>query len=99
MSCIQLECVSCRQDDDGGYGEEVLSLEASQRITAVACSVAEQVERAVTLAVQAISPGGLQILYTLNQIVNPKSQSSHRVGCSIPDHLTRWAAESLYPKA
>ena len=65
--------VPCRQDDEEEYRGEVLSPEASQRITAAACSVAEQVERAVTLAVQAISPGVLQILYTLNHTVNPES--------------------------
>lgn len=85
MSCIQLECAPCRQDDDGGYSEEVLSPEASQRITAAACSVAEQVERAVTLAVQAISPGGLQHLYTLTLYKETQSLN----------HLTRWAAASL----
>ena len=34
-----------------------MSPEASRRITTAACSVAEQVERAVCAAVQAISPG------------------------------------------
>ena len=39
-------------------GEEVaMSPEASRRITSIASSVAEQVDRAVCAAVQAISPG------------------------------------------
>ena len=51
-------------------GEEVaMSPEASRRITSIASSVAEQVDRAVCAAVQAISPGQIQcttcLLYTL----------------------------------
>ena len=51
-------------------GEEVaMSPEASRRITSIASSVAEQVDRAVCAAVQAISPGQIQcttcLLYSL----------------------------------
>lgn len=68
--CVaELQCRLCviskadaaarRHDEGDDYSpESVLSPEASQRITAAACSVAEQVDRAVSLAVQAISPGG-----------------------------------------
>ncbi len=57
-----------------GMGEEekeevAMSPEASRRITSIASSVAEQVDRAVCAAVQAISPGHIQcttcLLYTL----------------------------------
>ncbi len=37
--------------------EVAMSPEASRRITTAACSVADQVDRAVSAAVQAISPG------------------------------------------
>ena len=47
----------CRGLGQEGEEEECMSPEASRRITTAACSVAEQVERAVCAAVQAISPG------------------------------------------
>lgn len=47
----------CRGVGQEGEAEECMSPEASRRITSAACSVAQQVERAVCAAVQAISPG------------------------------------------
>lgn len=51
-----MRCIFRGVGQEGG-AEETMSPESSRRITTTACSVAQQVERAVCAAVQAISPG------------------------------------------
>ncbi|DBB11360.1 TPA: hypothetical protein ACH3X3_006782 [Trebouxia sp. C0006] len=59
-------------------GEEVaMSPEASRRITSIASSVAEQVDRAVCAAVQAISPGRLPISMTSYAYSQEVTEESH----------------------
>jgi hypothetical protein len=61
MSFVEQDVCVLRCGMGEEEGEEVaMSPEASRRITSIASSVAEQVDRAVCAAVQAISPGQIQ---------------------------------------
>ncbi|DBA76239.1 TPA: hypothetical protein ACH3X1_009959 [Trebouxia sp. C0004] len=78
LAAMGSDVCTLRCDMGEEEGEEVaMSPEASRRITSIASSVAEQVDRAVCAAVQAISPGRLPMSMTPHAYSQEVTEESH----------------------